>query len=151
MVKVKWQKSIIGRMIFRFRSSEISISSFINEKGSGYQCCGSGPIYQCCGTGPFFPDPRVRFWKYGSGSGSYLVLRYVFDVYQNKYLYDIFLPNLNILWHLKSKIQIIMQLKIKDKKIISTKLYFRQFYNEKIWRIRIRIRNTGFTQQKSSL
>ena len=48
-----------------------------------------------------------------------------------------------------------MTLKIKDKQIIWTKLYFRQFYNEKIWitgvfsrirvtqKDRIRIRNTG--------
>ena len=51
------------------------------------------------------PDPRIRFLKYGSGSGSYLVLRYVFDVEQNNFFFLHFLTKSN---HL-------MTLKIKDK------------------------------------
>ena len=38
-----------------------------------------------------------------------------------------------MLWHFLTKSKHHMTLKIKDKKIIWTKLYFRQFFNEKIW------------------
>ena len=62
---------------------------------------------QCCGTGPFIsdPDPRIRFKKYRSGSGSYIYLDMFLMFGKLIFFYGIFLPNLNILWHLKSKIK----------------------------------------------
>ena len=57
------------------------------------------------------PDPRIRFWKIGSGSNIYFVLE------QNILFHGIFLPNVNILWHLNLKI-----------KTILSKLYVPQFY-----------------------
>ena len=48
-----------------------------------------------------------------------IILRYVFDVKQNKQ------------WHFLTKSKHFMTLKIKDKKIVWTKLYFRQFFTAK--------------------
>ena len=61
----------------------------------------------CCGFGPIFsdPDPWIRFWKFGSGSGSYLEM----------------FVNITKWKHL-------MTLKIKDKTIILPKLNFTQCY-----------------------
>ena len=98
-------------------------------------CVGTGPfarffdLEHCCGSGPFFPDvdsdPRIRFLKYGSGSRKpikdriwiWILLRYVFDVKQNKYFFMAFF----------SKFNHPMTLKIKDKKNNWTKLYFKYF------------------------
>ena len=82
-------------------------------------------LEQCCGSSPFFSDldPRIRFLKSGSGwpqkDRIRILLRYVliFSKINNLYFYGIFKPNLNIFWFLN-----------KDKKVILTKLLFRQFY-----------------------
>ena len=73
-------------------------------------------INKCCYVISFFSYLRVGiFWGQCIESSvadpvQYfrirILLRYVFDVKQNKYFfYGFFLPNLNTLWHLKSKIK----------------------------------------------
>ena len=57
---------------------------------------------------PKRPDP--------TGSGSYLEMFLMFSKIKK------------MLWHFYTKSKHLMRLKIKDKKIILTKLYFRQFY-----------------------
>ena len=72
-------------------------------------------FYKCCGAGPFFfgsgsANPvfiiRIRIWvtQKKTGSGSYLNIFLMFSKI-NIFFYDNFLPNLNILWHLKSKMK----------------------------------------------
>ena len=75
--------------------------------------------FQCCGSGPVFsdPDPNLGDPKRPdqTRSGSYLDMFLMF-VKINKFL-----------WPFLTKSKHLMTLKIKDKKIILTKLYLRQF------------------------
>ena len=82
-------------------------------------------VNQCCGSSPFLSDPvlkiRIRIWVTQkrpdpTRSWSYLNMFLMFS--KIHICYGIFWLNLNILWHLK----------VQDKKIIRTKLQFRQFY-----------------------
>ena len=59
--------------------------------------------------GPGSADLVLKIWIRVTQKGRIrirILLRYVLDVYQNKYLcYGIFIPNLNILRHVKTKIK----------------------------------------------
>ena len=75
-----------------------------------YQCCGSGQFFSGSGSGSADPVFKIRIRvtskrpdPTGSGSGSYLKMFLMLSKIKKNN--GIFIPNLNILWDLKSKIK----------------------------------------------
>ena len=103
--------------LYRFR--HIFPSTLISFRPYSYNKTRRGErvLISVCGSGPFFSDPDPGDPKTGSDRIR-ILLRYVFDVKQNTYF----------LWHFLTKSKHLMTLEIKDKKVIWTKLNFRQFY-----------------------